>query len=540
MSDKKEWMLGLPGHNEVLRLEDVLLLVRGGQLRPTDLVKKLGQPWRAANEIPELMPYFRDEPARRPSETAAPAAGRGDPARSTTGSVPKADRPHPASRTSANAAAPAPAKAARPTTARATVRAERKASTTAVPKPPEAPARASEPAGSKPPPPPVPGPESTDIPVAEKPAPAREPSRPVPKAPARPRPVLEPMVGKYFSPVDLLRSASFAFEPRKLALSAAFAVPVATALSGVLFFGRDARPGAAQALAVGAAGVVIFGVALALTALAYVTRRQIEGREYAAGEVFGYTRGQLRTAFLYPVLVLLPSGLALGVLWLLRFVRNSSGAAAAVLKAVYLVPMFFAFVAVLGAFVYQIASMYVPAAAAVEGRGLAGSVQAAWTHMRRQWGRVVLHWLIVTVAFGVIATVCLGLARLALELPEIVFGDPDQEGGAAVAEAWAGFGVLFALYRGVTFGFGLTLPLSLFATLGTLSYLSLRHPASAPLGPSAFDETSGVALQAAPGLTPAPPEATQPAETRPAPTETTRPAPPEISDDRDEAPLARP
>jgi hypothetical protein len=537
MSDKKEWMLGLPGHDEVLRLEDVLLLVRGGQLRPTDFVKKLGQPWRAANEIPELMPYFRDETGRRPSETAAPAAGRGDPARSTTGSVPKADRPPPTSRTSANV----PAKAARPATARATVRAERKASTTAVPRTPEAPPRASEPAGSKPPPPPEPGLESTDVPaVVEKPAPPREPSRPVPKAPERPRPVLEPMVGKYFSPVDLLRSASFAFEPRKLVLSAAFALPLATVLSGVLFFGRDARPGAAQALAVGAAGVVIFGVALALTALAYVTRRQIEGREYAAGEVLGYARGQLRTAFLYPVLVLLPSGLALGVLWLLRFVRNSSSAAAAALKALYLVPMFFAFLAVLGAFVYQIASMYVPAAAAVEGRGLAGSVQAAWTHMRRQWGRVVLHWLIVTVAFGVIATVCLGLARLALELPEIVFGDPALEGGTAVAEAWSGFGVLFALYQGLSYGFGLTLPLSLFATLGTLSYLSLRHPASAPLGPSAFDETSGVAIQAPPGLTPAPPEATQPAETRPAPADATRPGPPEISDGRDEAPLARP
>lgn len=527
MSDKKEWMLGLPGHTEVVRLEDVVLLVRGGQLRPTDLVKKLGQPWRAANEIPELIPYFQQEPARRPSETAAPAAGRGDPARSTTGSVPKADR-----------ARPPVVKPSRPTTARATTRTERKPSTTAVPRPAEPAARTRGPSASAPPPP---GPDSTDVPVAAPSGPPKEPSRPVPRPPERPRPVLEPMVGKYFSPVDLLRSASFAFEPLKLVLSAAFALPLATAVSGVLFFGRDAGPGAAQALAVGGAGVVIFGVALALTALAYVTRRQIEGRDCAIEEVLGYTRSQVRTAFLYPVLVLLPSGLALGVLWLLRFVRNHSGGLAAALKALYLVPMFFAFLAVLGAFVYQIASMYVPAAAAVEGKGLAGSVQSAWTHMRRQWGRVVLHWLIVTVAFGVIAAVCLGLARLALELPEIVFGDPLAEGGAAVAEAWSGFGVLFALYRGVAFGFGLTLPLSLFATLGTLSYLSLRHPASAALGPSAFDETSGVAIQAAPpGLTPAPGEATHPAETRPAPPEATRPAPPEIADDRDEAPLARP
>ena len=47
MSARKEWMLGIPGHNELVSLDQVLLLLRGGQLRPTDLVKKLGEPWRA-------------------------------------------------------------------------------------------------------------------------------------------------------------------------------------------------------------------------------------------------------------------------------------------------------------------------------------------------------------------------------------------------------------------------------------------------------------------------------------------------------------
>src|ERR1043166_6430058 len=68
----KQWMLGLPGHNEVMRLEEVLLLVKGGQLRPTDLVKKLGDPWRAANEVPELMVYFND-----PRKMASIADGAG-------------------------------------------------------------------------------------------------------------------------------------------------------------------------------------------------------------------------------------------------------------------------------------------------------------------------------------------------------------------------------------------------------------------------------------------------------------------------------
>ena len=29
MTSPKQWMLGLPGHNEVMRLEDVLLLLKG-------------------------------------------------------------------------------------------------------------------------------------------------------------------------------------------------------------------------------------------------------------------------------------------------------------------------------------------------------------------------------------------------------------------------------------------------------------------------------------------------------------------------------
>ena len=40
--------------------------------------------------------------------------------------------------------------------------------------------------------------------------------RDVPKPRPKAQPRIEPMVGKYYSPVDLLRSASFAFEPKKL------------------------------------------------------------------------------------------------------------------------------------------------------------------------------------------------------------------------------------------------------------------------------------------------------------------------------------
>src|SRR5688500_18224650 len=73
----KEWMLGLPGHNEVVTLDDVLLLVKGGALRPTDLVKKLGEPWRAANEVPELTAHFGGTaPAAPPKEKPRPEPSR--------------------------------------------------------------------------------------------------------------------------------------------------------------------------------------------------------------------------------------------------------------------------------------------------------------------------------------------------------------------------------------------------------------------------------------------------------------------------------
>src|SRR5687768_9922059 len=95
MSARKEWMLGIPGHNELVNLHQVLLLLRGGQLRPTDLVKKLGEPWRAANEVTELAPHFTNSPAPAPTRPVEPIplkageARQGEPIRTTTDRVPR-------------------------------------------------------------------------------------------------------------------------------------------------------------------------------------------------------------------------------------------------------------------------------------------------------------------------------------------------------------------------------------------------------------------------------------------------------------------
>jgi hypothetical protein len=533
----KQWMLGLPGHKEVVRLEEVVLLVKGGQLRPTDLVKKLGEPWKAANEIAELSEYFANPGKAVPEAPRIAEAPKGvEPPRPITSKVPRAAATARAGRTE-----PAPQVSARP--GRFTERKPPVEPGAEAEKEEPAPEAATDVRPAVPEAAPEPGPQAPAVPPppAEKPArteePKKERTRALPVPPPRPKPILEPMQGKYYSPVDLLRSASFAFDPKKLLITALVAVPLMLACMLLHHLASSSEGARARGLLVVALVLVVFGIALALTALGFVTRRQLEGKDYRVGEIIGFTSANLRTALIYPVLVLIPSVLALGILWLLGFARNSGPAMASILRFFYILPMAFAFVVVLGAFVYQLASLYVPAAAAIEGTGLTGSVGAAWANVRRQWGRVVLHWLIVTVAFGVILVVGLGLALLAFELPDVVFGPPE----GTIAGAWNQFGWVFALYRGLACGLGLTLPLSLLSTLGGLSYMSLRHPATAQLA-ARMEDTSGIPLSRS--GTPVPMEATQPGETRPAPADATRPGPgttppPEISDDSDEQPLVK-
>ncbi len=547
----KQWMLGLPGHNEVMRLDEVLLLLKGGQLRPTDLVKKLGEPWRAANEIPDLMEYFSD-----PKKMAGIADGPG------ISTKPPEEKPM---RQGAKAPSPnttripsPPAASVRPTTARAMVPERKPAApslrpATALSSAPtqRAEVRASEAPKAETQPPEAskgdtrpPDPLKTEAkpadplnvgakltPIVDKPRETR--SRPLPKPPRAPAVRLEPMVAKYFGPVDLLRSASLAFEPKKLLMAAIGVTPLGI-LSGVLWhFSGDRDTVREWALALLGGVLWVFGFAFLWTALAYLTRRQLEGKEYKAADVVGYATSNMATSVVYPLLSLLPSLASLAVLWILRSIRNSSTGGASFLKIAYFIPMAFAFLAVAGALLYQIASMYIPAAAAIEGQGLGGAISAAWDNMRRQWGRVVLHWLIITVAVGVISAVSLGLAIQAVFLPEVMFGRPDDR----IRDAWNNFGALFSIYKGLAFGLGLTLPVSLLSTLGTLSYMSLRHPGSAQLSPAPLDETSGIALHGTRSGSSNPAEATQPGETRPAPPDATPPPP--ISDDSDEQPLVK-
>lgn len=580
MSGRKEWMLGIPGHNELVTLDQVLLLVRGGSLRPTDLVKKLGEPWRAANEVSDLAPHFSDVPGGGAAKAAivveppppkpAESPSRGEPIRSTTDRVPRlGGGKTPDSSKSMPKIESKPAE--KP--AEAPPRGEPIRSITsrippAQPKPTPPPATPP----TLPPPPAEKAPEKTaaaapSVKEELKPATRRAvvpdtdkkekiekpdvsdktdkissrkaPKRELPKPPPKPEPAIEPMAPKYYSPVDMLRCASFAFEPKKLIYS--WPVVLLFLIWSLGRYASELRGGASElALSALFTAVLVFGLAFMFMGMAFVSRRQLEGRDFYFGEMITYAVKNAKTAILYPAISLVPSLFCVGILFLLGLARNKSPGMASTLKVLYIFPMLFAIIAVLGALVVQVASMYVPSAGAVEGEGAGASLRHAWDIVRRQWGRIVLHWLIVTVACGVISFVFLGLARFAVILPELIFGTPDD---VMVMEKWNQFEGIMAGYRGLAYGLGMVLPVSLFSTLGMLSYLALRHPAGAQLSPSPLDDTSGIAIGAQRGGRSAM-ESTNPADTRPGPADT-KPAPDatppasDISDDSDEQPLVK-
>jgi hypothetical protein len=554
MSARKEWMLGIPGHNELVNIDQVLLLVRGGSLRPTDLVKKLGEPWRAANEVSELAPHFSGVPpaaqGRPPQSDSVPLkaneARQGEPIRSTTDRVARTTSKIPDStksmpkidaRSESNAVKPAskpieekPPDPPKPSEEKSPIRTTtaRVATLSAPPKAEVKPPHLEEKKEEKKP--------RNEGENTDKISARNQRKRELPKPPPKQEPKIEPMVGKYYSPVDMLRSASFAFEPKKLLFCFPVVVLMIIWSIGMHRSGSGTGGGVFEGvLFILFMAILVFGFALILTGLAFVSRRQCEGRDYYFGEVVHYTTKSAVTALVYPVVALVPSLVSLGILYLLGLAVNRSASMASTLKIGFILPMIFALITVLGALVYQVASMYVPAAAAVEGEGLSGSIRHAWDYVRRQWGRVVLHWLIVTVAFGVISAVCLGLSYFAIRLPEWLWDIERKD--ITIQNAWNQFAGLKAFYDGLAYGLGMMLPVSLLSTLGTLSYLSLRHPAGAQLSPSPMDDTSGIAIGAMRGSH-GPGESTNPSDTRPAPAEPLAPLS-DISDDSDEQPLVK-
>ncbi len=64
---RKEWMVGLPDQPDLLSLGDLHHLIREGQVRGTDLVRRTGETWNAAGDCSELAEMFSgsEDPRRK-------------------------------------------------------------------------------------------------------------------------------------------------------------------------------------------------------------------------------------------------------------------------------------------------------------------------------------------------------------------------------------------------------------------------------------------------------------------------------------------
>ncbi len=419
---KKVWNLGTPGHTKPLSIEELEEMARDGRLRATDLVKREGESWRAACEVLELSSYFPGhekppEPPKRQSRFDRRGAVR----------------------------AAAEEKAAREKAAKEKTAKEKDTKGTDVKK-------------------------TAPKEKATKKKPAKE------KAAAKEKKVepVEPMPKRDLAPQELVKLATLAFEPRRLFVTLILAVPFSVVVA-VLLGLRGALENAALKAIFFVPALVVTAVASGaiFTVLAFLSRRQIEGKPCSLGAAIEALKNNLVTALLSMVLPLVPSVVALGILFALGLFRNSGQAPAMLLRIGYIVPMVVSLVAVGGLFIYQLAAMYVPSAAAVEGAGLKASIRRAWLLIRRRPGRVISHWIVVTVIVGVVAGLFLTLSFGAFFLPELVFPTPDLD----VAKAWASAGMLVAIYGGVAFGLAMVLPVSLLGMLGMLSYLMLREDA---------------------------------------------------------------
>lgn len=297
------------------------------------------------------------------------------------------------------------------------------------------------------------------------------------------------MIPKYLSPVDFLSGASHAFEPRKLIWTAATFTPLSMLIAWMIHW-REGMEGNTErvVLLVAVAAVILSGLTIVLTLLAYITRMQVESRAYTVSGVLRFAASRLPLALALPVM-LAPALAAAGILRLLGGWRNGSESAAELLNLFQVIPYIFAMATVVGVVFYAIVSAYVPSVSAVEGKGFAGSLRDAWETSQHQFGRLVLHGVVQAITIGGVLFFCIVLIFMALDLPDRL--PPPLPGSSSATGA-------SAIQVGVVFGLGLVLPVSMISTFTMLSYLALRHPASAPIASSAADETSAgeVPLQA--------------------------------------------
>lgn len=326
MIGKREWMLGLQGHQDLVSLDEVVLLIRGGQLRETDMVRRGEEPWRNAGEIADLQPFFRGETpkAMPPGETDTLL----QPSSTETHALPE----------------------------------------------------------------------------------------------------VEPMLAKYFSPTDLLRAMTYALAPRKLLVSALIAVPAMVAPVYLRWW--LALP------------ILTYALVAAAILLAFLTRRQIEGKPALVGEAARHLARNGLSAIAIPLIGLVPGAACLAVLRILPDLP-------------FAIPFLVAMLVVASGILLQIATMTMSAGLAVESLPFGETAKSASYYLRTQTGRVLLHWFVISLVAYFAWRMGSQMLGLAYALPGVAQPHP--------------------LYAGIRDGLALVLPVSLFSTLSVLSFLILRQ-----------------------------------------------------------------
>lgn len=295
----------------------------------------------------------------------------------------------------------------------------------------------------------------------------RRPLKEIP--PPEPEPELVPespgahssgaMEGKYFSPTDLLRALSHGLAPRNILLSAFLLIPTL----GLAFFLRDyiqgdsARYGAMTLVV----GVGVSGIAFVL---AHVTRFQVEGRDPRVGGSLGWMLRRISSVLLLPLISFIPAVALFGLLYLMGRMAESSDTAAQTIRILYFVPVLTGLLLVGCGILLELLLIMVPACMVVENVRLGPALKSVGWFVRTQFGRVLLHWLVITVG-----------CSLSYRILSWVVGKGFAFAADMTGNLLGRGETLFSFYAGMREGLSLAVPVSLFVTMSVLSFLVLRE-----------------------------------------------------------------
>lgn len=415
---KREWMIGRQGHTGMLTIDELAGLIRAGQLREQEMVKRQGQPWKPAREVPELAAYFGGAvpggvPEERtimfpPPVAAAPPAPAPEP------------EPEPA---------PGPDRSATP------------------------------PVGRVEEPTPLPMPAVSAAPPAKK-----KVEEPTYKWPSDPPPSRDAAAGG-----DFLGDVAIAFNFKQLGAVLGLLFPAFFLASLITYpvvrieteWIRDFMIRVPQAI-FGAGFLAAFTVAVCMA------RRRLDG---SATPLSADVVRVAPSVFGIAIAAVLAYMVFWTGLWILGWIRNWGVGSAAMLRFLQIIPILVAGLAVATKIAGMVGAMYAGAAAAVESTS-GSAMKRVQAIAKTAGGRLVVHAFGIVAVVGLTGAVCQYLVQDEL-WPLLDTKPPDT---VDVQRHWHEYWwPVKSLYKdGLLLAAAFALPVSLAATLSMLSYRVLR------------------------------------------------------------------